>query len=261
MQRLVNTAGESKLPNKAITDFAWSLKEHTAFLQPDGRWCVSYRVILDAFHWELLSVGLIGVNHLVFQKELIIEDPLHTYTQTHHTYNITFFGWSPAFVVGGGSFHLPHNLFHSALLSSIHFSLPIPICLKNGMFSLHFSRELWHVEIWSRFFHLTYVEPIPQSDEHYQAGANHFQCLIWMFWVCLLSPIWCSVDHFQCLDLIAINLNWSTWPWSIIQWNLQHKTLQTTFDAFNQSQHLLHSLHKSFFAFQLHFCLSWNISN
>ena len=31
--------------------------------------------------------------------------------------------------------------------------------------------------------------------------------------------------------------------------NLQHATSQTTFDTFDQSQHLLHTLHKSFFAF------------
>ena len=36
--------------------------------------------------------------------------------------------------------------------------------------------------------------------------------------------------------------------------NLQHIALQTTFDMFDQSQHLLNTLHKSFlFAFQLHF--------
>ena len=31
--------------------------------------------------------------------------------------------------------------------------------------------------------------------------------------------------------------------------NLQHETLQTTFDMFSQSQHLLHRLHKSFLHF------------
>ena len=35
--------------------------------------------------------------------------------------------------------------------------------------------------------------------------------------------------------------------------NLQHEILQTTFDTFDQSQHLLHTLHKSFFAFRLLF--------
>ena len=38
--------------------------------------------------------------------------------------------------------------------------------------------------------------------------------------------------------------------------NLQHKTLPTTFNTFNQSQHLLHTL--IIFAFQLWFYLSWN---
>ena len=45
-------------------------------------------------------------------------------------------------------------------------------------------------------------------------------------------------------NLITINFNWSTWTWSIIQWeNLQHDTSQT-FNTFNQSQHFLHTLHK-----------------
>ena len=30
------------------------------------------------------------------------------------------------------------------------------------------------------FFHQTYVEPRHQSDSHNQAGANDFQCLIWI---------------------------------------------------------------------------------
>ena len=54
-------------------------------------------------------------------------------------------------VVGGGLFHLPHDLFYSTLLYNIHFSLPITICCKNGTFSLCLSRES-HVEIWLRRF-------------------------------------------------------------------------------------------------------------
>ena len=38
----------------------------------------------------------------------------------------------------------------------------------------------------------------------------------------------------------------------------QHKTSPTTFDIFGQSRHLLHILHKSFFAFQFCFYLSCN---
>ena len=30
------------------------------------------------------------------------------------------------------------------------------------------------------FFRLTYMEPKHQSDSHNQAGANDFQCLIWI---------------------------------------------------------------------------------
>ena len=44
------------------------------------------------------------------------------------------------------------------------------------------------------FFCLTYVEPKHQSNEHNQAGTNDFQCLIWTFWICQLSPVWYNVD-------------------------------------------------------------------
>ena len=102
--------------------------------------------------------------------------------QSHDIHNIAFFGLRSAFgVVGGGSFRLPHDLFHSTLLYSIHLSSPVKICFENGTFSLCLSREL-HAEIWSRtFFHLTNVESKPQSDSHNQAGANDSQRLIWIF--------------------------------------------------------------------------------
>ena len=81
-------------------------------------------------------------------------------------------------MVGGGLFHLPHDLFHSTLLYNIHFSLPITICCKNGTFSLCLSAES-HVEIWLRwvFFCLTYVAPIYQNNENNQVSANDFQDL------------------------------------------------------------------------------------
>ena len=39
--------------------------------------------------------------------------------------------------------------------------------------------------------------------------------------------------------------------------NLHQETSQTTFDTFNHSRNLLHTLQKSFFTFQLCFYLSW----
>ena len=153
MRCLVNTADESELPSQAVTVFAWSSKKHAVLYYPDGILCIFCWLIPDVFRRVLLSVGLIGtvlvgINRLVFWKELIIEDslPIPAYTQ------ITFFGWRPAFgVVGGCWFHLPHHLFRSTLLHSIHLSSPVTICFKNGTFSLCFSKEL-HAEIWSRRF-------------------------------------------------------------------------------------------------------------
>ena len=79
-------------------------------------------------------------------------------------------------MVGGGLFHLPHDLFHFTLSYNIHFSLPITICCKNGTLSLRLSRES-HVEIWLRriFFCLIYVERRYQNNENNQVSANDIQ--------------------------------------------------------------------------------------
>ena len=106
------------------------------------------------------------------------------------------------------------------------------------------------------FFRLTYVEPKHQSDSHNQAGANDFQRSIWIFWVCQLSPAWYNVDCSQLLfwfDRYQLQLVYPTVEHRPER-NLQHETSLTTFDTFNQSQHLLD---KSFCALQLHFYLSW----
>ena len=57
-----------------------------------------------------------------------------------------------------------------------------------------------------------------------------------MSWVyrCQVHPVYPTVEHHPAR-------------------NLQHETLQTTFDMFDQSQYLLHTLEKSFFVFQLCF--------
>ena len=150
-------------------------------------------------------------------------------------------------MVGGGSFPFPHNLFRSTLLYSIHFSSSITICFKNGPFSLRLSTES-HAEIQSRrFFRLTSVEPKHQNNSHNQAGANDFQHLIWIFWVCRLSLAWYNVDHSQLMsrfDRYQLQLVYPTMEHCPAR-NLQHETSQTTFDTFDQSQHLFHILHKS----------------
>ena len=82
--------------------------------------------------------------------------------------------------------------------------------------------------------------------------------LIWIFWVCRLSLIWYNVDCSQLMswfDHYQFQLVYPI-PEHRPARDLQHQTLQTTFDSFDQSQHLLPTLHKSFFAFQLHFYLS-----
>ena len=73
---------------------------------------------------------LVGINLLVFQQELIIENflPVLPYIQYHLLWMKMGLWYG-----GGGSFPLPHDLFHSTLLYNIHFSLPVTIYFKNRM--------------------------------------------------------------------------------------------------------------------------------
>ena len=80
--------------------------------------------------------------------------------------------------------------------------------------------------------------------------TNNF---ILIFLVCQLSPAWYNVDCSQLMsqfDHYQFQHVYPTMEHRPVK-NLQHETSQTTFDTFDQSQHLLHTLHKSFFF--LHF--------
>ena len=102
------------------------------------------------------------------------------------------------------------------------------------------------MEIWARrFFHLNYVGPKHQSDEHNQAGAQDFQCLIWIFWIFgYVGYILCGItliSVFQ-FDHCQLQLVYPTVEHHSTR-NLQHETSQTTSAMFNQSRHHLHRLH------------------
>ena len=102
------------------------------------------------------------------------------------------------------------------------------------------------------FLHLTYVEPNNKAISYIQAGANVFLRLIWIFCVCRLSPTWYNIDFSQLMsrfDRCQLQLVYQTMGHRPER-NLQHETLKPTSDMSDQSQHLLHTLHKSFF---LHF--------
>ena len=146
---------------------------------------------------------------------------------------------NPGFsVVDGGSFHLPHDIFCFTLLYSIHFSSPITICFKNRTFSLRFSRES-HVEIWSRsFFSFNLCGTQTSKRFTWPSWCKWFSALIWIFWVCRLSPVWYNVDCSQLLfrfDGYQLQLVYPTVEHRPAR-NLQHETSPTTFDRFNQSR-------------------------
>ena len=137
-----------------------SHQSQSVLCYPDGRLYISCWLILDAFCWGLLSVGLLGAGRVGFVWLSGKSSQQRTSFQSHHKHSnptITFSGWRLAFgVIGGGSSCLPHNLFCSTLLYSIHFSLSVIICFKNEMFLLCLSRVL-HAEIWSRFLFFTWL--------------------------------------------------------------------------------------------------------
>ena len=101
-------------------------------------------------------------------------------------------------MVGSDLLHLPRDLFSSTLLYNIHFSLPITVCFKSGIFSLCFSREP-HGEIWSRRFLFPLYLCGTQTEQHNQAGVYYFQHFIWISWVCQLSSTYECIDRSQVL--------------------------------------------------------------
>ena len=112
-------------------------------------------------------------------------------------------------MVIGGLFCLPNNFFLSVWLYSIHFSSPITTCFKVEHF--HYVYVKNHLQKYDQEGSptspsLIYLEQKHQSVEHNQAGANDFQYLIWIFWVCWLPPEWYNIDSSQCLDLHQLKI-------------------------------------------------------
>ena len=81
----------------------------------------------------------------------------------------------------------------------------------------------------------------------YTLSFSPITLLIWIFWVCRLSPTWYKVDCSQIMTRFALYQLQLVYPAMehCPGRNPQHKTSQTTFDTFDQSQHFLHTLHKS----------------
>ena len=79
--------------------------------------------------------------------------------------------------------------------------------------------------------------------------------LIWVFWICRLSPKWQNIDCSQLISLFdhyQLQLVYPPGDHCSAR-NLQQETSLTTFDRLNQLQHLLRTLHRSFVCV----CFSW----
>ena len=169
-------------------------------------------------------------------------------------------------MVGGGSFHLPHDLFRSTLLYRTTFSSPVTICFKNGTSSLCSSRQS-HVEIWSRkvlglffFFCLTSVESKYQSNL-----ITKLVQMIFLAWSGYFEYV-PYLSHGTMLIFLN-NVNVSIWLLSTSTGLPNCGTQSSKSTAWNFANHIWHvqsiTTHspytaKIFFVFQLHFYLSWN---
>ena len=142
--------------SQTVAVFAWSTKTYVVLHYPDGTLCIFSGSILNAslstaFSWSNGKQYLLELSFGFMEGTPLIEDsfPIPPHTQHHVSLEED---WP---LVGSGSFYLPHNLFHSTLLCSIHFLSPITICFKSKTFSLCLSRES-HIEILPWFFSLTW---------------------------------------------------------------------------------------------------------
>ena len=106
--------------------------------------CFSSSAAFRWSNWEQYLLDLLGFPEGAHNRELPSNPTI--YTRSPSLDEDQSFG-----VVGAGSFCLSPVLFHSTLLYSIHFSLPITIHFKNGTLSLYFSKDS-HVKIQSRRF-------------------------------------------------------------------------------------------------------------
>lgn len=121
--------------------------------------------------------------------------PIPLYPQHH------FLWIRPAFgLIGGSLFHLPHTLFHSTLLYSIHFSVSVTICSKKQNISVMFQKRITCGNMVKKVFSLNLCGTHTSKWLIYQGGINDFQHLIWIFCVCQLSPMWYNIDCSQLMS-------------------------------------------------------------
>ena len=195
---------------------------------------------------------------MVFQKVLMIEDslPIPLYAQYH------FLWIKPAFgLVGGSLFHLPHTLFHSTLLYTIHFSSSVTICFKKQNISVMFQKRITCENMVKKVFSLNLCGTQTSKWLIYQLGVNDFQHRFGYseYVNNLLYGITLIILNL-CLDLIIITLDLSLQPWNIRQW--EKKSGQNFTNHFwyiwlvtAPSQYTAQIFSC---VFKLHFYLSWN---
>ena len=119
--------------------FCLVFKKHAVLNYPNKDYAFFCWLILDTFHWvwlQLIWLGsvLVGINNLIFQKELIIEDSLLIPPYIHHFFWLEtglWCGWWWFISLALWSFP-----FHITV--TINFSFPITICFGNGTLFIMF---------------------------------------------------------------------------------------------------------------------------
>ena len=155
-------ANESELPSQAVTVFFLVIKEMCCVVF--SQWKIKnfllnnskYFLLYDAFSWSNREQCLLELIY-DFAEEAHNRGLLSNLTI--YTVSLSLDEDQSLMWLVVGLFCLPHNIFHSTLLISNHFSPPIRICFKNGAFSLNLNKES-RVEIWSRRFVCLFVSLI-----------------------------------------------------------------------------------------------------
>ena len=99
----------------------------------------------------------------------------------------------------------------------------------------------WSPNYWiGQNVHLVFL----QNKTHF--SFSPITLLIWVFWACLLSSALYNIDCPQLMPWFGhCHLNWSTWSWSMVQQKVSSTKLRKPLLTRDQSQHLLHALHRS----------------
>ena len=172
---------------------------------------------MDAFCYVLPSVGL---NRSLSWRTLF---------QSHHIHIITFFGWRAALVwlvVAHLICPTVSSIAHYCTVSTFHHLSQLVLKMEH-FYYLWADNCMWTYSQ-EGFFSLNLRGILASKQFNITKLVQMiFQCLIWLFWVCWLTPVWYNVDCYQLMswfNLCQLQLVYLTMEHGLAR-NLQHRTL------------------------------------